>query len=96
MQRWSVPNSIGVITLFLLILFANNVVASNQNSNSVQRLDTIIIDILPHSNTSWTQGLLINDGYLYESTGKYGESSLQKINMSNGEIEISFKYCFCI
>tara|TARA_B100000287_G_scaffold130863_1_gene123034 strand:+ start:6562 stop:7569 length:1008 start_codon:yes stop_codon:yes gene_type:complete len=92
MQRWSVPNSIGVISLFLLILFANNVVASDQNSNSVQRLDAIIIDILPHSNTSWTQGLLINDGYLYESTGKYGESSLQKINMSNGEIEKSFNH----
>ena len=92
MQRWSVPNSIGVITLVLLILFANNVVASDQNSNSVQRLDTIIIDTIPHSNTSWTQGLLINDGYLYESTGKYGESGLQKINMSNGEIEKSYNH----
>ena len=92
MQRWSVPNSIGVISIFLLILFANTAIASNQNSNSVQRLDMVIIDTLPHSNTSWTQGLLINNGYLYESTGKYGESSLQKINMSNGDIEKSFSH----
>ena len=92
MQRWSVPNTIGVLSIFLLILFANTVIASNQNSNSVQRLDLVLIDTLPHSNASWTQGLLINDGYLYESTGKYGESSLQKINMSNGAIVNSFSH----
>ena len=92
MQRWSVPNSIGVLSIFLLILFANTVIASNQNSNSVQRLDMVLIDTLPHSNSSWTQGLLINDGYLYESTGRYGQSSLQKVNLSTGDIERTFNH----
>ncbi len=42
--------------------------------------------IYPHDSRAFTQGLLYDDGYLYESTGLYGESSLKKVNLSNGHI----------
>jgi len=92
MQRWPVPNSIGIILVFLLILGINTAIASEQNSSSVQRLDVVVEKTILHENGSWTQGLLINEGYLYESTGKYGESSLKKVNMSTGEIEKVFNH----
>ena len=92
MQRWPVPNSIGIIFIFLLILGINTAIASEQDSTAVQRLDVVVEKTILHENSSWTQGLLINDGYLYESTGKYGESSLQKVNMSTGVIEKVFNH----
>ncbi|MBD3308257.1 glutaminyl-peptide cyclotransferase [candidate division KSB3 bacterium] len=45
-----------------------------------------IINMLPHATTSFTQGLLYYDGFLYESTGLHGRSSLQKIDAETGEV----------
>jgi len=40
----------------------------------------------PHDPAAYTQGLLIHDGRLFESTGLYGESSLREIDWTTGEI----------
>ena len=40
----------------------------------------------PHSPGSFTQGLVYENGFLYEGTGQYGLSSLRKINLATGEI----------
>jgi len=40
----------------------------------------------PHSPGSFTQGLVFEDGYLYEGTGQYGSSSLRKMKLETGEI----------
>jgi len=44
----------------------------------------------PHDKRAYTQGLEYKDGFLYEGTGKYGESSLRKVDLATGEI-IKFK-----
>ena len=41
----------------------------------------------PHDTTAFTQGLLIEDGRLYESTGQYGASSLRRVHLESGEVE---------
>lgn len=41
---------------------------------------------IPHDNTFFTQGLVYEDGVLYESTGLYGESKLVAIDANNGDI----------
>lgn len=43
-----------------------------------------IINTFPHSKTSYTQGLLYNDGILYESTGLRGMSELHKLDIESG------------
>ena len=43
------------------------------------------INVFPHNDAAFTQGLFISDGSLYESTGKYGESRLLKTNLETGE-----------
>lgn len=51
--------------------------------------DTIqptIVRTIPHDTTAFTQGLLYHQGYLYESTGRYGASSLRKINLPGGDV----------
>jgi glutamine cyclotransferase/predicted small secreted protein len=45
-----------------------------------------IVQTYPHDANAYTQGLLFDEGYLYESTGLKGESSLRKVNLQTGEI----------
>lgn len=51
-----------------------------------ERLVPEIVSILPHDSKAFTQGLEIDNGFLYESTGLYGESSLRKIDLNTGRI----------
>jgi glutamine cyclotransferase len=39
----------------------------------------------PHDIKAYTQGLVFEDGYLYEGTGQYHESSLRKVDIKTGE-----------
>jgi glutamine cyclotransferase len=45
-----------------------------------------IITTYPHDRTAFTQGLIYQDGCLYESTGLYGRSSLRKVELKTGMI----------
>jgi len=45
-----------------------------------------VVNAYPHDPQAFTQGLLYHDGYLYESTGLYGESSLRKVVLETGEV----------
>lgn len=45
-----------------------------------------ILKIYAHDPKAYTQGLLYQDGYMYEGTGQYGESSIRKIDMKTGNI----------
>ncbi len=49
-----------------------------------------IINTYPHDRNAFTQGLLFEDGVLYESTGLYGRSSLRKADLESGCI---IQYC---
>jgi glutaminyl-peptide cyclotransferase len=40
----------------------------------------------PHDPTAFTQGLLWHDGKLYESTGRYGESTIRTVRLETGEV----------
>lgn len=45
-----------------------------------------IVDVFPHDTGAWTQGLLLHDGLLYESTGLNGRSSLREVDPQTGEV----------
>jgi len=45
-----------------------------------------VLNIFPHDPQAFTQGLVYHEGYLYESTGLYGESSLRKVELETGEV----------
>jgi glutamine cyclotransferase len=48
-----------------------------------------VIRVYPHDAKAFTQGLLFDDGFLYESTGLKGESTLRKVNLQTGESVLS-------
>lgn len=45
-----------------------------------------LIRKIPHDTKAFTQGLTYYNGYLYETTGQLGQSSIRKVNIENGEI----------
>jgi len=47
--------------------------------------DYKIKKVIPHEIRAYTQGLIIENGKLYEGTGMYGESVLKEVNLKTGE-----------
>ena len=45
-----------------------------------------IINTYPHDKNAYTQGLEYHDGYLYESTGRKGASSIRKVDIKTGKV----------
>ena len=45
-----------------------------------------VVHSFPHDSTAFTQGLLYDGGFLYESTGQYGQSSLRKVELETGTV----------
>jgi glutaminyl-peptide cyclotransferase len=40
----------------------------------------------PHDRAAFTQGLIFRDGFLWESTGQYGSSSLRQVELKTGRV----------
>ncbi|MEZ5462232.1 glutaminyl-peptide cyclotransferase [Dokdonella sp.] len=49
-------------------------------------LEYDILNTFPHDRGAFTQGLVYRDGFLYESTGLNGHSSLRKVKPDSGEV----------
>jgi glutamine cyclotransferase len=47
-----------------------------------------VVRTYPHDPNAFTQGLLLRDGFLYESTGLEGASSIRKVELETGRVEL--------
>lgn len=88
--------------LFLLILFisissgcgpsSNNGNSTKANVNakppstSVPEYTYEVVKSYPHDPKAFTQGLIFRNGFLYESTGEEGQSSLRKVDLATGKV----------
>lgn len=45
-----------------------------------------VVKTYKHDSNAFTQGLIFHNGFLYESTGEYGESSLRKVEIETGKV----------
>ena len=50
-----------------------------------------VIKVYPHDTSSYTEGLLYHDGFLYESTGNPGHSALKKVDLETGKTVMQAK-----
>lgn len=66
----------------LVLLLA--VSASCASSAQVKQYRVNVVKQYPHDVRSYTQGLFIEDGQMYESTGQYGSSTFRKVDMATG------------
>lgn len=49
-----------------------------------------VIKTYPHDPKAFTEGLFFHDGFLYESTGQEGHSSLRKVEIETGKVVQKF------
>lgn len=50
-----------------------------------------IVATYPHDTGAFTEGLLIEDGALYESTGREGESEIRRVDLVSGRVVVRAK-----
>lgn len=74
------------VFLGLAVLVAGSAAYSQ---DSIPRYGYEIVNTFPHNITSFTQGLVFHEGFLFEGTGKKGQSSLSKINLEDGKVLMS-------
>jgi glutaminyl-peptide cyclotransferase len=60
--------------------------ASENQAKSVPVISATIVKVYPHDRKAFTQGLEYYDGHLYESTGRYGESTLRETSLETGKV----------
>lgn len=93
-----------IIALILLLVFAAGGIfyfISTRKPSIPEPPDTVnntpalmqvnIINSYPHDTAAFTEGLQYIDGYLFESTGTDGKSTLRKVDLSTGKIIKSIK-----
>ena len=59
---------------------------SNPLTAQVPLLVPEVISVRPHDTSAYTQGFLLYDGSLFESTGLRGESTLREVDPETGEV----------
>ena len=59
---------------------------SNATAFQVPRLTVEVIRRLTHDASAYTQGLVFYDGHLFESTGRYGSSTIRMIDPATGSV----------
>ncbi|MCC7010680.1 MAG: glutaminyl-peptide cyclotransferase [Acidobacteria bacterium] len=52
----------------------------------VPRYGYRVVNSYPHDSRAFTQGLIVRDGYFYESTGQHGQSTIRKVRIATGEV----------
>ncbi|MDQ6646084.1 MAG: glutaminyl-peptide cyclotransferase [Pseudomonadota bacterium] len=45
-----------------------------------------VVQTFPHDTHAYTEGLFYKDGFLYESTGQVGQSTVRKVELKSGEV----------
>jgi len=56
------------------------------NSDVIPVYSYNIVNTYPHDPDAFTQGLVFEDGVLYEGTGLHGQSSLRRVELETGDI----------
>lgn len=73
-----------VTSLFILLTTAAC------SSDEVVELQYKVVNTYPHDRNAFTQGLFFRDGQLFESTGQYGTSSIRKVTLETGRVQMQY------
>src|SRR3989337_3609557 len=84
MKKW-VLIAIAVASALSFSLAAYVVLYNKPAENEVLSYEYTVVNAYPHDKTAFTEGLVYENGFLYESTGLYGNSTLRKVELQTGE-----------
>jgi len=80
---------ISVYLLAIFVLLAGNLAPGARAKDEAPGIPVYGYEVVasyPHDPSAFTQGLLLEDGVFYESTGRRGQSSLRKVDLETGEV----------
>ena len=97
---FNIPMKKSFLLPLCLVLFACNNEKSDDpeipHPDSPKTISYSILATYPHDTASYTQGLVVYNGELYEGTGNYGASRLKKVDLKTGrtlrEISLEDKF----
>lgn len=72
------------ISLFLALVFTEKAWAEEREP--AKECGYEIVASFPHDEEAFTQGLLFEDGYLLESTGEWGSSTIRRVELESGAV----------
>lgn len=78
-RKWTVVGLVGAVALIGAVWAMGREV-------DPQIYDYQIVNVYPHDPTAFCQGLVFHQGFLYESTGQYGDSSLRQVELETGRV----------
>jgi glutamine cyclotransferase len=76
------------LVLVIVVLTVGGVVVWNLNlaGKAPVTYNYSVVETFPHDSSAFTQGLVIDNGVLYESTGGYGASVLRRVDLATGAV----------
>ena len=80
----TIARTAAVLALLALFAVTRQPVAIGAGTAPTWRHE--VVRSFPHDPDAFTQGLLVRDGFLYESTGQKGRSSLRKVEIETGKV----------
>jgi glutamine cyclotransferase len=82
---------IAIILVVVVALVISSIILVLLNNRSVPVNYTYeVVKVYPHDQNAFTQGLVIEKGVLYESTGLYGNSTLRRVDLETGNVMQSY------
>jgi glutaminyl-peptide cyclotransferase len=87
-MRKAVITAVFVIVAILVGTLAwVSLINLGQNSNGPTRYTYQIVKTYPHDTSAFTEGLVFSRGVFYESTGRYGASTVREVNFEDGVVQ---------
>ncbi|MGB3542810.1 glutaminyl-peptide cyclotransferase [Rubrivirga sp.] len=81
------PLAVGIaVTAFAALVWLRSEPDADLEAERTPVLSPAVVARYPHDPSAFTQGLLIEDDELWESTGLYGESTLRRVDLESGRV----------
>ena len=81
---------LAIILIILLVIAASSVMLVLLSNSPVDpeplHYTYNVVNVYPHDEAAFTQGLVFEDGVLYEGTGLYGQSTLRRVELETGDV----------
>ena len=84
MKKWILATISLTLIIITFSLFAYIVLTNTALNKEPLNYTYSIVNKFDHDTGAFTEGLVYEDGVLFESTGLFGDSSLRRVNLSTG------------
>jgi len=74
------------IAILAFVALAAGSSAAHASAGTIPVYGYKVVHTYPHDPQAFTEGLFYEDGYLYESTGERGTSTVRKVKLATGEV----------